>query len=195
MTLSGLSLSPWSSPVNCPLHLNLTLLHKDYRTPSSPPTPSWWESLCPYSGYHFHWSWNTSGLSVGVKCLVLTNGFDILLLCTMCLQNSGLFFFQGYKLDSPHIISQHIWYNVPLSVFWYVLLWVDWPLSQCVCQVWKTQECCKFNFSVTPVTHVLSTWSHLVPSGLIFYFGIFLFLGSSVVYIVVVMKAGDHESD
>lgn len=46
-TLSGLSLSPWSSPVNRPLHLNLTRLHKDHRTPSKPPTPSGSVSTLP----------------------------------------------------------------------------------------------------------------------------------------------------
>lgn len=39
MTLSGLNLSPWSSPANSPLRLSLRLLHKNHRIPLSPPTP------------------------------------------------------------------------------------------------------------------------------------------------------------
>lgn len=39
MTLSGLNLSPWSSPANSPLRLSPRLLHKNHRIPLSPPTP------------------------------------------------------------------------------------------------------------------------------------------------------------
>lgn len=41
-TLSGLNLSPWSSPVSCRLHLSLRPRHRTRRTPSRTHTPCGW---------------------------------------------------------------------------------------------------------------------------------------------------------